>query len=118
MRAVAGPLQQLEQLQRMRGPRRERDASIGPLVRSIAQAATRHQRRLGDLVALWERHVPAPLAERTAVVGFRAGVLQVAVESPAVHFEIDQLLRGGLVAALRSDFKGTLIRVRLRVGTS
>jgi hypothetical protein len=76
----------------------------------------RTHRRLGEFIDLWERTVPPRLAAQTTVTGIRAGTAHVLVESSAALYELDRLLREGVEQTLRSQYRGTLIRVRLRIG--
>jgi hypothetical protein len=107
-------LQRLLQLQASRG-RRPADASIAGPVLSVADSAQRTQRRLGELAELWQELLPRDLVQHTALAGFRGGVLQVTTDSAATSFELDRLLRGGIEAQLRRRFRGTLVRIRMRV---
>jgi hypothetical protein len=99
--------------QRVRGPREE---SLSEFM-SITGAETRRtQAKLGRLIALWQDLVPRELVDHTALTGFRGGVLHVLADSAAVSFQLDRLLRCGLMDELRQRFNGTLTRVRVRVG--
>src|SRR5688572_31570296 len=105
----------LEKLRQFRR-RRDRDTSIATVVGDIAVHTTRTQRRLGELIELWERLVPGAIAAQTSLVGLRGGVLHVIAETSAAHFELDRLLREGLTQELRRNFRGTLVRIRTRLG--
>jgi hypothetical protein len=96
--------------------RPERDLAIATVVGAFAQHARRVNDRLGDLVQLWEQLIPADLAARTRLVGLRASVLQVEADSAATLYDVDRLLRQGLEATLRQKYRGTLTRIRLKVG--
>lgn len=96
--------------------RRERDPSIGKLVAGTAQHAERTQRKLGQLIGLWDELVPAELASHTSLSGLRHGVLHVIVDSSSAAYELDRLLRGGLTHQLQSRFRGSLVRVKTRIG--
>ncbi len=108
-------IHQLEQLRKLRC-RPQPDLSISALIANTATEATKSHKKLGELIELWERLVPAELASQTSLLGLRAGVLQVRVGSSAASFELDRLLRSGLLAQLRQQFRGSLVRVKLQVG--
>lgn len=108
-------IQQLQMLREHRGTR-ERDTSITRLLAGTAQHAQRTQRKLGQLIALWEELVPARLASHTSLGGLRNGVLHVIVDSSSAAYELDRLLRGGLTEQLQSRFRGSLARVKTRIG--
>ena len=112
---MRSPIQQLQMLREYRGVR-ERDSSIGKLVAGTAQHAQRTQRKLGQLIALWEELVPADLASHTSLSGLRHGVLHVIVDSSSAAYELDRMLRGGLTQQLQARFRGSLVRVKARIG--
>jgi hypothetical protein len=105
---------QLELLRQRRG-RSGRDVSIAKLIAATADQAARTHKNLGALIELWEQIVPADVAAHTALIGLRAGVLHVRVDSSSMAYDLDRLLRGGLTDTLRRGFRGTLVRVKTRV---
>ena len=107
------PTQQLEQLRKHRS-RAGRDWTIGRIVADTQDQAKRTHKKFGELVELWERFIPADLAVHTSLSNFRAGVLHVAVDSSSAAFELDRLLRGGIEAEFRRQFRGTLVRIKTR----
>ena len=115
MTIVRDPQQQLDTLRKYRR-RRERETSIHDLVAQARQTAKRDEKRLGSLVRLWEECIPPALAARTALNGLRRGVLHVRVDSAATGFELDRVLRSGAEAQLRAAYRGTLLRVRTKIG--
>jgi hypothetical protein len=113
---MSSPARQIEQIRKLR-VRRERDTSIADVISRTADHASRTQKKLGELIALWEELVPAELAAHTSLTGYRAGVLHVIVDSSPIAFDLDRLLRGGLTEELRRRFRGTMTRVKTRTGT-
>lgn len=105
----------LELLRRNRA-RPGRDSSVVHTIAAIATDVRRTHKKHGELIELWERFVPADLAAQTSIIGLRGGIAQVQVDSAAAGFEIDRLLRSGLLAQLRSNFSETLTRVKVKVG--
>lgn len=108
---------QIEQLRKYRvktGP----ETSIASIVSGVASQAQKTHRKLGQLIDLWEQHVPADISRRTAITSIRGGTLHVAVADASTNYELDRLLREGLEKALRSAYRGTLVRVRLKVSPS
>jgi predicted nucleic acid-binding Zn ribbon protein len=112
MHDAARQLEKLRQLRCKPLP----DLSIARLVGSTADHARRTQKKLGELIALWEEIVPAEVAAHTSVTGLRAGVLHVVVDSSSAAYDLDRLLRGGVLDVLRKRFRGSLVRVKTRVG--
>lgn len=93
----------------------QRDTSITSLISATASSAQKTHKRLGHLIDLWEKYVPAAIAAKTAIIGLRGGTLHIAVADASVNYELDRLLREGLEQALRAEYRGTLVRVRLKV---
>jgi len=107
-------LRALERVQTNRA-RPGRDLSIKGLIARTAADATRAQRRLGELAALWEEIVPAQISRHTAFTGLHRGVLAVAFDSSAAGFELDRFLRGGGEDELRRRYRGSLVRIKTRL---
>jgi len=95
--------EKLQQLRQQRG-RRERDVSIVGDIERTASEATRVHRKMGEFIELWQSLVPAAIAGQTTIVSLRGGIVHVQVDSSAAGFELDRLLRGGLLVQLRSRF--------------
>jgi len=106
---------EIARLQTLRG-RRDRDVSITSLVAGIRKKSETTNRRQGRLIDLWQAEAPPEILNHTAIDGYRAGTLHVRVATSAVAFELDRELRNGLLATLRSQFTGTLTRVKITVG--
>ena len=109
------PQVKLERLRKHRA-RPGRELSVGPTIEAMASDLRRTHKKHGELIELWEKFVPPDLAAQTSIVSLRGGIAQVQVESSAAGFEIDRLLRTGLLAQLRSEFSGSLMRVKVKVG--
>jgi hypothetical protein len=105
----------LERLRKNRA-RPGREMAVGAMIASIAKNARQTHKKHGEFIGLWEKLVPSDLAAQTSIVSLRGGIVQVRVDSSAASFEIDRLLRTGLLAQLRSEFSGTLMRVKVKVG--
>ncbi len=105
---------QIERLRTLR-TRPARDLSITTLVGDIAERTRKTHKKFGSLIELWEANVPPVLCARTSITGLRGGTMHVAVDSAATSYELDRLLREGLEQTLRSQYRGTLMRVRLKV---
>lgn len=101
-----------EHLERLRKSRSlpSPDLSLGFLAEQFKREVAKPYKQLGDLSELWVQLLPAALAERSRLVGLSRGVLQVEVDSAAVNFEIDRLLRGGLQKRLIQMHKGPAFR--------
>lgn len=92
------------------------DWSISGMIEATVAEAQRREKNLGELTDLWIESLPTELASRTKLLTFRGGVLNVAVDSSSTMYQLDRLLREGLEAKLRAQYRGSLSRVRLSVG--
>lgn len=117
MWAMPDPARQIETLRALRS-RPERDLRVGDLIKRTLKENSQRQKRLGQLIDLWEELVPRDLAAKTVIEHLRAGVLHVTVDSSATAYELDRQLREGLEALLRSRYRGTLVRVKVKVGAA
>ncbi|HRP62429.1 MAG TPA: DUF721 domain-containing protein [Phycisphaerales bacterium] len=109
------PFKAIEQLREHRA-RPQRETTMDGVIRSIADSARRTHKKLGSMIELWEQLVPAEIASHTAVVGLTRGVLHVHVDSASTAYQLDRLLREGLETQLRDTYRGTLVRVRTKIG--
>lgn len=76
----------------------------------------RPHEQLGQLSEAWERLVPPPIAQHTALESLSRGVLRVRVAQSATLYKLDRMLRSGLERQLRQHAPTTLRRVKLRIG--
>lgn len=73
-------------------------------------------KKLSELAILWDDVIPDKLRRHTALESFRGGVLTVTVDSASHRFELQTLLRGGILQTLQQRFGGALNRIRLTPG--
>ena len=92
------------------------DLSLSFLKKQFKRDIERPHKQLGDLGELWTALLPAEIVRRTRLEGLSRGILRVAVSSSATLYELDRLLREGAERELKRQHKGTLTKVRLRVG--
>jgi hypothetical protein len=90
-----------------------RELSIAAIITATRNQAADVHRKLGELIELWEELVPQEVAAHTALTALKGGVLHVTVDSSSIAYELDRLLREGLVIALRTRYRGTLTRVKV-----
>jgi hypothetical protein len=109
------PQRAAREIDRLRAARawRTKDLAITDIVAAAQRQATEVYRRLGELIELWEAHVPEEIAAHTRLTAVRGGVLHVAVDSSAIAYELDRFLREGLLLTLRQQHRRTLTRVKV-----
>jgi len=87
-----------------------------PLGRLVRGRLAKRVRQIGRLALAWDECVPGYLREHAALVRLSRGILTVAVDSAPHRYQLQQLLRSGLLDAIRERFPGALTRVRLIPG--
>ena len=97
---------------RVRPPR---ETGIGRMVAGIQREARRHQSGTGSFVEAWEQVIPEALRKGSRVRGLRGGVARVQIADAAARYELDALLRSGVLADLRLAFGKPLRRVQLEI---
>ena len=98
--------------------RPERNLTITTVVDQCRREASKSRRGMGNFVDAWEAVVPPEIAAAARVRGVRGGIARIGVVNAATSYEIDQRLRGGMLAELRLAFGGTLRRVKLEIDGS
>ena len=98
--------------------RPNRIAALGkPLGELVRTRLAKRVRQVGQLASAWDECIPDPIREHTALVSFQRGTLTVAVDSAAHRYQLQMLLRAGVLEAIRERFSaGPLNRVRLVPG--
>ena len=76
----------------------------------------RRVKQLGELSTIWDEVIPDELRQHTALEGYHRGVLTVMVDSASHRFQLQTLLRGGILTAVRERFRGALNKIRLVPG--
>lgn len=114
------PEQAQDQLDTLRKDRSlpRRDLTLGFMAEQFQREVAKPYKQLGGLSALWRELLPPHLVARSRLIGLSRGVLHIEADSPAAHFAIDQLLRGGVQRELATRHHGPAIRkVQVRVGS-
>ncbi len=88
----------------------------GPLAMLMKHTISKRVRQLGQLANAWDEVVPEEFREHTALESFARGTLTVIVDSAPHRFQLEMLLRSGLLKLLCNKFPGALNRVKLVPG--
>lgn len=109
---------ELSRLWRVKQIRRRPSKHLGDAAQAMfAGEVTRRYEKLSPAVRAWHRCVPPVLGGRTHVVGLRAGVLTVLVDSSPHLASLRQLLLAGLEEQLCAALGPSLKKVSLKYGT-
>lgn len=70
-----------------------------------------------EVIEAWTDTVGLFIAAHSAPVALREGILYVRVLQPALHYELEQVSKAGILRKLKQRFGAKIIRdVRFRVG--
>ena len=72
--------------------------------------------QLGHISQIWDTLVPEEIKVHTALESLQRGILTVMVDSASHRFQLQMLLKSGLLNQIRSEFKGALNKIRLVPG--
>jgi hypothetical protein len=107
---------QLERLRQWR-VRKDRDHSMGFLSQQFKKEIAKPYKQLQSITELWQKLVPENMLPFTRLESLVRGILKVTVNSSAMSYELDRLLRTGLQKQLITQHKGPAFRrVQIRVG--
>lgn len=104
----------LQKLKEWRGPR-QRPSVYQVALERIQRDAKRTHRHLGDFIEHWYELLPDEIAVRTNIDSVRGGTIYVRADNSAAAFEVDRLLREGVLATLRSKCSITVADIKVRV---
>jgi hypothetical protein len=88
----------------------------GPLAMLMQHTLRKRVRQLGELAGAWDEIIPEEFRQHTALESFARGTLTVLVDSAPHRYQLEMLLRGGLLRLLTQRFSGALNRVKLVPG--
>ena len=87
-----------------------------PLALFLKHTLAKRVRQLCKLAKVWDEVIPESIAVHTALETFHQGVLTVVVDSAPYRFQLQTLLRGGLMRELQARFDDALNKVRIIPG--
>ncbi len=105
---------QVEQLREWR-KRKVRDTSIESSILEFRKTLKKTNKQLSQIMETWDNLVPQNLANNATPISLRAGVLEVSVTDSSTSYQLNQLVRAGLLIKLQQQCSGTLKQIRIRV---
>ncbi len=87
-----------------------------PLAQLMNKTLAKRVRQLGALATVWDEVIPASIREHTALEGFYRGTLTVTVDSASHRFNLNTLLKGGLLKEIQARCPQAINKVRLVAG--
>ena len=106
----------LEQLREWRG-RRERDLTMQKTLANLKRTLKRSNTQLLQIAEVWKEEVPEFIYEQTHPISLKNGVLEVAANGSAMSYQLQQLIRGGLLKKLQTQIHVPLKKIKVRLLT-
>ncbi len=104
----------IEQLRKWRA-RRKKDLRIDSEMNTICRSLKKTNTQLLKLREHWNELVPERLNQVAIPTALQRGVLVVAVDGSPTAYQINRLIRGGLLRQLQQKCNGTLRQIRVRI---
>jgi predicted nucleic acid-binding Zn ribbon protein len=87
------------------------------LPKLIQQLGLSERLRESEVIDAWKQIVGDFIAEHSAPVSLRAGILSVRVLQPSLHYQFEQISKAEILRKLKQRFGTKIIReIRFRVG--
>lgn len=87
------------------------------LQKTLGELGLNERLRESQILAAWREVVGNFIADHSCPDRLRAGVLQVRVLQPTVHYELDRTCRADILKKLKTRFGRNVVRdVRFRIG--
>ena len=113
MSSILNPKFQLERLRKWRA-KPTRNTSIHDAIQVMRKGLRKGNRQSSSVVEAWDVLVPTHIARQATVVSIRNGVLEVVTDGSAIAYQLNRLVRGGLLRDLQLASKGTLRKIKIR----
>jgi hypothetical protein len=107
-------MSQLKQIRQWRA-RREKDFSIGATIHELQRTLKKSNKHLTQLIEAWDELVPKQIHQSANPTSFQGGVLEVFADGSPTAYQLNRLIRAGLLRDLQLRCSGTLKQIRVRV---
>lgn len=107
-------MSQLKQLRQWR-TRREKDISVGVTIHELQRSLKKSNKHLTQLIEAWDELVPQQIHQSANPTSFQGGVLEVFADGSPTAYQLNRLIRAGLLRELQERCSGTLKQIRVRV---
>ena len=104
---------ELERLRKWRA-KKQRDTSITSVILAMQKGLRKGNRQSTSLLEAWDELVPSHIATQATPVSIKKGVLEVVTDGSATSYQLNRLIRGGLLRELQRKTKCTLRKIRVR----
>ncbi len=83
-----------------------------PLGQLVNKTLAKRTRQLSSLATIWDELIPSNIREHTALESFSRGTLTVMVDSASHWFNLNTLLKGGLLKEIQARCPLAINKVR------
>lgn len=105
---------QLEQLRKWRA-RHDKDISVGATIQELRRNLKKSSKQLTQLIEAWDELVPSHIHQSANPISFQSGVLEVYADGSPTAYQLNRIIRAGLLRELQQRCSGTLKQIRVRV---
>jgi len=106
----------IEQLRKWRATRRK-DVSIDVAMNHFRHSLKKTNKQLLQIQTAWEELTPKRLHSAAFPISLRQGVLYVSVDGSPTAYQVNRLVRSGLLRQLQKSCSGTLRQIKVTVGS-
>jgi len=92
----------------------KKDTSINDTLQAMRKGLRKSSRQSTSVVEAWDVLVPSHIARQATIVSMRSGVLEVVTDGSAIAYQLNRLVRSGLLRDLQLASKGTLRKIKIR----
>jgi hypothetical protein len=104
-------LEQIRQLRKRKYP----ETSIESSILSIRRNLKKTNKQLTNILEAWDEFVPEQISMNAMPTSLRAGILEVSVNDSPTAYQLNQLLRTGLLQKLQEKSSATLKQIKVRL---
>ena len=92
----------------------KKDTSIDLTIQAMRNGLRKSSRQSTSVVEAWDVLVPSHIARQATIISMRNGVLEVVTDGSAIAYQLNRLVRSGLLRDLQLASKGTLRKIKIR----
>ncbi|MGY8753514.1 MAG: DciA family protein [Phycisphaerales bacterium] len=105
---------QLEQIRAWRKPN-YKETSIASTILAFRKSLKKTNKQLTQILEAWDEHVPEQIHRNAIPTSLKSGVLEVTVTDSPTSYQLNQLIRSGLLNMLQKQSSGTLKKIKVRL---
>ena len=104
----------LEQIRSWR-ERNFRDLSIEPTIIELRKSLKKTNKQLSQILEVWDVEVPEQIRLRAIPTSLRRGTLEVTIDDSSTSYQLNQLIRAGLLSTMQSKCGGGITKIKVRI---